>query len=108
MTCAKRIVRCTIITREGFAFTGENACSDPQPVCPRKEGEGYKKCKSVCRQEGHAEIQALTDLLGHQAYTGHTAKGALAVITGIDHLCKECARALTEAGIDQIILRRTL
>lgn len=102
MTCAKRIVRCTIITRDGRAFSGENACDEPQKRCPRRKGEGYAKCESVCKQPGHAEIVALAqiELRG--------AVGATAIITGIDHMCKECARALSKAGVDEIILRRSL
>jgi deoxycytidylate deaminase len=99
VTCAKRIVRCTIITRDGIPFTGENACENPQPACPRGDDDGYEKCKTICQQPGHAEIQAL------EAARGEDLAGAKAIVTGIDHLCKECARALSQAGIDEIVLR---
>lgn len=101
MTCAKKIVRCTIITREGTPFVGENICGAPQKECPRLPGDGYEKCKTICEQACHAEINAMINALAD----GKDLKDATAVVTGIDHVCKECSRALSEAGVSQVIIR---
>lgn len=106
MSCAKRIVRCTIITSDGKAYSGENACEVPQVKCPRRRGEGYTKCKTICQQIEHAEIAALEKAKYYSGF--ESLVGSMAIITGIDHLCKECARALSAAGVDEIILRRKL
>lgn len=99
MTCSKKIVRCTIITKEGHTFSGENFCLKPQKICPREDGEGYEKCRSICMQPDHAEIDAL------HASQGADLRGAIAIISGIDYMCRPCAKALSAAGVEQIILR---
>lgn len=65
MTCAKVVVRARLVLPGGRSFEGENDCRNPQPTCPRLPGEGYEKCRSVCRQTGHAEQRAL--LAAHAA-----------------------------------------
>lgn len=101
MSCAKRIVRCTIITRSGRVFSGENDCATPQEVCPRTGNDDYTKCKTICRQEAHAEIMALRKLQD----ANETPKGAIAIVTGIDYVCKQCARSLSMAGVTEVIIR---
>ena len=95
MTCAKRQVRCTIFTRTGFPFIGTNACANPQEVCPREPGEGYEKCRSVCRQYGHAESEAVRRLWE----AGYDAVGGSAFIEGHDHACDSCKGDLGAAGV---------
>jgi hypothetical protein len=90
--CAKTTVRCTLVTSDGQRFVGENWCANPQAVCPRDPGEGYEKCKAICRQEGHAETVAL-------ALTGPAAAGAHAYVEGHDHACRDCQVALFGAGV---------
>jgi hypothetical protein len=92
MTCAKKRVICSIMTSHGQQFIGENLCENPQETCPREPGEGYEKCKSICRQGGHAEIAALEK-------AGAQAKGAVAVLSGHTYACQECQEALFGAGI---------
>lgn len=93
MTCAKKVVRCVIVTKEGKAYFGENNCLNPQEKCPREPGEGYEKCTSICQQTGHAEINALkrasVDNLG----------GATAYLIGHHHYCRACQLALFSAGV---------
>lgn len=81
-----------ITSRAGDVYEGENDCANPQPVCPRLPGEGYEKCRSVCDQAGHAEIEALKK-------AGAAAVGATAVIYGHYYACEPCAAALRDAGI---------
>ena len=97
--CAKARVTCKLITLDGGVFLGENDCANPQPVCPRAPNEDYLKCVVVCKQSGHAEIMAL------QA-AGDKAKGAIAHIRGIKHVCKPCQERLFEAGVDSITIWR--
>lgn len=100
--CAKREVVCTITygpDREDFVI-GRNDCANPQAACPRAPGEGYEKCKTICRQGGHAEIEALR------------AAKALGVNLGFAHvhihghywMCEDCGRQLYEAGVRHVTL----
>lgn len=95
VTCAKATVRCTLVTREGEQIIGENWCANPQPVCPRTPGEGYEKCKTICRQEGHAEVVALR-------IAGAKARGSRAYIEGHTYACMDCQHALFGAGVISI------
>ncbi len=90
--CAKQVVICTIVTPENERFVGENWCGDPQGVCPRRGNEGYKKCRDICKQYGHAEIMAL------QA-AGIKARGSHAYIEGHIHSCMGCQHELFTAGV---------
>ena len=97
--CAKAVVRCQIVSRDGEIFEGENDCANPQPVCPRKPNEDYLKCVVTCKQAGHAEMVAL------QA-GGDKAKDAFVYIEGIDYVCKDCQKRLFAAGVDSITIWR--
>ena len=90
--CAKRQVTCVITAANGKDFVGRNDCANPQDVCPRLPGEGYEKCRSICDQAGHAEIEALKA-------AGKHAKGAKADLHGHYWICEPCGRALREAGV---------
>lgn len=90
--CAKVRVFCTITAADGQVFVGENHCALPQDVCPRLPGEGYAKCKTVCHQEGHAELVALR-------MAGEAARGARATFRNHTYACRECQEALFAAGV---------
>lgn len=92
MTCAKRQVTCTLVTPDGRRFVGTNGCDNPQVTCPRLPGEGYEKCKTVCKQPGHAEEMALF-------WSDGEAKGARAYLEGIGHYCRQCQEKLFGAGV---------
>ena len=91
-SCAKAIIRCTIIAEDGSHFVGENWCANPQEICPRQLGEGYQKCKSICEQEGHAEEVAV-GLAGDKAY------GSRVYLEGHTYACMNCQHALFNAGV---------
>lgn len=93
MTCAKVTVTCTLFLRDGTQVVGTNACSNPQPVCPRAPGEDYTKCRTICDQMGHAEVQALARCKPGEA------EGASAIVTGHTYACKDCQEALFGAGV---------
>ena len=97
--CAKSEVKCTIISVNNEVFVGKNWCENPQDICPRKKGEGYDKCTSVCGQYGHAEINALS-------LAGKKAKGGKVFLEGHTHACKDCQEALYGAGIESISLNK--
>lgn len=61
-------------------------------------GDGYELCKSVCRQRGHAEIQAIR-------IAGDKAIGGKAEISGHSYACDGCKNALTDAGIVDILIK---
>lgn len=90
--CAKQTVTCTLVTPSGEHIVGTNACASPQPSCPRLPGEGYEKCRTVCRQIGHAEQQALFA-------AGIKAKGARAYLIGHTYACQACQEAVFGAGV---------
>jgi deoxycytidylate deaminase len=99
MTCAKKKVRCFIVTEDAKnIFYGTNHCDTPVMVCPRTEGEGYEKCKSICNQKGHAEEMALAEA------EGFDLTGATAYIEGIGHYCKSCQIKLFAAGVENLRL----
>jgi len=98
--CAKQTVRATIVTPSGMRFVGENDCLNPQTACPRadmKTGEGYHLCVQVCKQTGHAEINALKA-------AGPAARGAVMYVEGHTYACEPCQLAALDAGIRFIVL----
>lgn len=94
--CAKQSVRCVITARDGQTFVGTNDCANPQQTCPRAPGEDYTKCRTVCRQYGHAERDALSA-------AGDRAIGATAQVVGHTYYCADCQRALFEAGVAALL-----
>lgn len=90
--CAKQTVTCTLIAKNGKRFTAINACNNPQTTCPRLPGEGYEKCKTICDQQGHAEIQAMK-------LAGLSVIGSHAYIEGHTWACQACQEAMTAAGV---------
>lgn len=105
LTCAKREVTAYLIVHvedlnsppPKAIFRSTNYCLSPQDVCPREEGEGYEKCKTLCRQVAHAEINVLSE-------AGELAKGSTLVLKGHDHCCDDCVSAMKKAGVKEIMI----
>jgi len=95
--CAKAAVRCTIIRIDGQRFVGENICQNPQDACPRLPGEDYAKCKSICRQIGHAEEVAAYLAKGF-------GYGGIAYLEGHTYACDACKEALTKIGVRTVVI----
>lgn len=96
MTCAKVSVTATLTTTAGETFVGTNDCDYPQPICPRKPGEGYEKCSSICGQRHHAEVGALL-----AAGPERAAGGTMHV--NYHYACEPCQAACAAFGIKEII-----
>ena len=96
MTCAKRRVAAYILDQDRIVAAGTNRCHNPRPVCPRKPGEDYTKCKTECAQPAHAEIAALWDL--HER--GEPAGSHLRmVVVGHHRMCDSCRHMVESSGI---------
>lgn len=96
MTCAKKKVLCFLVSEDLEMFIGENTCLNPQPVCPRELGEGYEKCKTICQQTAHAEVNAI-------AQAGDKARGSKAFVLH-KRVCCDCQVALEKAGVKSVTL----
>jgi len=82
LRCAKQEVIAIIVDGEK-SYIGSNWCKKPQKVCPRKDGEDYSECKSICNQDNHAEIDALNKVKGK-------LKNPILYIIGHSRICKDC------------------
>jgi deoxycytidylate deaminase len=100
MSCAKRRVICVITARDGTTVRGENGCYKPQEKCPRKPGDDYTKCRTICMQPGHAEVQAVTQAVNHHADTDWW--DAHAFIEGHIYACINCQEVLRALGVNTI------
>lgn len=92
--CAKHRTQAVLVAENGQTFVGENVCLSPQAVCPRLPGEGYEKCKTVCKQLGHAEEHAI-------AAAGPLANGATITVTHW-YACDKCKALCEASGIKEI------
>lgn len=96
--CAKRKVECIIYQPTNCKlYVGENWCRNPQTTCPREEGEGYEKCKTICGQDNHAEEDAIR-------VAGDDCVGAQAYLCGNSYYCRDCQEALYAAGVEALHL----
>lgn len=84
--CSKTEV-VAIITDGKTRSVGFNYCESPVEKCPRIDGEGYEKCKTICQQPAHAEINALREFKGDKTK-------AICYINGHTRVCDDCTKAL--------------
>ena len=97
MTCAKVVVTATLLTLDNEVFIGRNDVPNPQKECPRVDGEGYEKCKSICKQERHAEIDAIEKC---RAAGCNPRYGSISV--DYHYVCPWCQAELDKLGIRYI------
>jgi deoxycytidylate deaminase len=95
--CAKRRVVATLVTKDNEAYTAENLCANPQPVCPRLPGEGYEKCETVCGSLGHAEERAIQMAKRFKPIMS-TLEGSTVFVTH-HYACKGCSALCESNGI---------
>lgn len=98
--CAKQTVTAKLVCPDGTVFTDTNWCHNNVQKCPREvnhmeSGQGYDLCRTVCRQEGHAEVNVC-----HKA-EGHT-QGAVLYLTGHTYVCDHCKAILAMHGVTEI------
>lgn len=85
--CFKREVCAVLVDRNGQIAVGQNLIdNDDLTQCPRAKGEGYEKCKSECRQEGHAEVMAIKSALKR----GLILDNANLYLMGHYRVCDDC------------------
>jgi deoxycytidylate deaminase len=94
--CAKRHVTAVLIVGD-MHFTGANDCKQAARVCPRKPGEGYDACKSICDQTGHAEDMAIRSAL--LKVKTASLRGTKMYLFGHKEPCPECSKLLAQYGI---------
>jgi DNA mismatch endonuclease (patch repair protein) len=96
--CAKKHV-VAIIEKNGKRYIGSNWCHNPQKKCPRFPGEDYSKCKTICKQDSHAEIDAIKNAEGD-------TKKAVMYLIGHDHCCEPCLVAMKKSGIKKVVFNK--
>jgi len=96
--CAKRHV-VAIIEKAGKYYVGSDWCHNPQKDCPRSPGEDYSKCKTICKQDGHAELDAIKNAKGN-------TKGGIMYLIGHNHCCEPCLAAMKKANIKTVIFNK--
>lgn len=98
--CFKRHVVAILVTESNETYHGVNWIeNDEVKECPRTEGEGYEKCKDVCRQKFHAERAAVNNCI----MAGGNPMGATLYLSGHYRCCDDCQRFCDKWGIDIVI-----
>ncbi len=100
--CAKQTVTATLIAKDGETFVSTNYCREPQVTCPRADmptGQGYEKCINICKQDGHAEVNAVK-------LAGDKANLSKIYLQGHYYACDNCQSVAKNAGVQEIILQK--
>lgn len=120
--CAKQQVFCILVLPAiSFVVVGRNSCFRPQTVCPREQGEDYSKCKTVCAQPSHAEVDACHTLLGFVNEVLGFPKNPISRVSadhvgpikiflfGHTYACDGCKKTLRETlGTDEVTILESL
>lgn len=82
--------------------------SEELEVCPREEqgfktGEGYHLCKEVCKQSGHAEVEACLD----PDLDPSELKGATLYLIGHTYVCNHCQWVMKKKGLKDYVIAAT-
>jgi deoxycytidylate deaminase len=98
--CKKQTTVAVIMKEQQFISIGFNEINADISECPRKgmkTGEGYELCKSVCKQNNHAEVNACLN-------AGEQAKGATLYLIGHTYCCDNCKKVMEEHGIVNVVI----
>lgn len=99
--CFKRQVMAVIIDKNGNIASGENRISNRAVnQCPRDKGEDYEKCKSICNQEGHAEIMAIKQAKKR----GLDLNESFLYLIGHHRICDNCNSECNKENINIVII----
>ncbi len=103
MRQCKKQTTVAVIMKDGQLISiGTNEIHEDITECPRKDmktGEGYELCKSVCKQNHHAEVDACLK-------AGDQAKGATLYLIGHTYCCDECTVVMERHGIKEVIINK--
>lgn len=102
LPCLKSAVYVLLVTVDGQKFYGMNHITTVGLIeCPRKDfptGQGYELCKSVCKQQAHAEVNVI-----HNALLAHVdVRDATMYLTGHYYCCEDCCRFMYDNGVKSI------
>lgn len=102
--CLKQVVKASLV-RDGevVVVAFNDIANDDVVQCPRADresGEDYLWCSQLCRQDGHAEIQAIK----RAKYLDINIRGCTLVLEGHSFICEECQKQLIEAGVKEWVL----
>lgn len=105
MTCIKQSVFCFLLDKANNIISlGSNWCKNPQDKCPRKDfktGIGYELCSNICKQNAHAEIDAINNL-------NQNNFPITCILIGHYYCCQSCLEELKKIGIKNIIIIKEL
>ena len=96
MTCAKQTV-IAIIENNNRMWVGSNWCENPQIKCPRLKDENYEKCKTICKQHIHAEIDACLK-------ASNDANGGTLYLFVHTYCCDNCVEFMVDYGIKKVMI----
>lgn len=92
------------VIADGYEILSVGANSGKKvDVCPRwgsPTGTNYGPCKSVCHQEGHAEVSAIKNAFA----AGYEIWGADMYLYGHWWCCEDCWDKMISAGIKRVFL----
>jgi deoxycytidylate deaminase len=91
--CLKQRVRAILILPNGRMYYGANNINADIQECQRdgmKSGEGYHICKSVCKQNGHAEAEAIQNAMNDK----QKIENSMMFLLGHTYCCDDCLRLL--------------
>ena len=97
--CAKVTVTAILINKDKL-FIGQNWCLNPQKSCPREfmpSGVGYEKCKDICGQGHHAEVNACI-------LAGKHAEGATLYLHGHTYACEPCKAFMKKCKVKKLVI----
>lgn len=100
--CLKQVTVAVIMKDQKLLSIGHNHMMFNPGECPRdkkgcKSGEGYSLCKEVCRQSGHAEINAIENC-------SKDIEGATLYLIGHTYACDNCMEAMKKAKLLRLVI----
>jgi deoxycytidylate deaminase len=102
--CLKQTTIAVIMKDGKFIDIGNNSIRNKEiKVCPRegmKTGEGYEKCKDICKQVNHAEVDACNHARGR-------AHGGTLYLIGHSYACNNCIEIMKKYGIKELVICET-
>ena len=101
--CLKQRVYAMIEIGDQKIFGTNKMLNDEITECPRDmqgyvSGAGYHLCAEICRQESHAEVDALKNA----EKLGIDVEGGKLTLVGHTYCCNDCKSMMDIAGIAEV------